>query len=28
MSKQYPAVRQIQDAMQGIYAMEQKSAET
>lgn len=26
MSKQYPAVRQIQDAMQGIYAMEQKSA--
>lgn len=26
MSKQYPAVRQIQDAMQGIYAMEQQSA--
>lgn len=26
MSKQYPAVRQIQDAMQGIYAVEQKSA--
>jgi hypothetical protein len=26
MSKQYPAVRQIQDALQGIYATEQKSA--
>ncbi len=26
MSKQYPAVRQIQDAMQGIYATEQRSA--
>jgi hypothetical protein len=26
MSKQFPAVRQIQDAMQGVYAMEQKSA--
>ncbi len=26
MSKQYPVVRQIQDAMQGIYAMEQQSA--
>jgi len=26
MSKQFPAVRQIQEAMQGIYAMEQKSA--
>lgn len=26
MSKQFPAVRQIQEAMQGIYAMEHKSA--
>ena len=26
MSKQFPAVRQIQEAMQGVYAMEQKSA--
>lgn len=26
LSKQYPVVRQIQDAMQGIYAMEQQSA--
>jgi tetratricopeptide (TPR) repeat protein len=26
MSKQFPEVRQIQDAIQGIYAMEQKSA--
>lgn len=26
ISKQYPAVRQIQDAMQGIYAMEHQSA--
>ena len=26
MSKQFPEVRQIQEAMQGIYAMEQKSA--
>ncbi|MDJ0912909.1 MAG: tetratricopeptide repeat protein [Desulfobacterales bacterium] len=26
ISKQFPAVRQIQDAMQGIYSMEQKSA--
>lgn len=26
LSKQYPAVRQIQEAMQGIYAMEQQSA--
>lgn len=26
MSKQFPAVRQIQEAMQGVYAIEQKSA--
>lgn len=26
MSKQFPAVRQIQETMQGVYAMEQKSA--
>jgi hypothetical protein len=26
MSKQFPQVRQIQEAVQGIYAMEQKSA--
>lgn len=26
MSKQFPVVRRIQDAMQGVYAMEQKSA--
>jgi hypothetical protein len=26
MSKQYPAVRQIQAAMQGVYSMEQQSA--
>jgi tetratricopeptide (TPR) repeat protein len=26
MSKQFPAVRQIQVAMQGVYSMEQKSA--
>jgi pentatricopeptide repeat protein len=26
MSKQFPEVRQIQEAMQGVYAMEQKSA--
>jgi tetratricopeptide (TPR) repeat protein len=26
MSKQFPAVRRIQEAMQGVYAMEQKSA--
>jgi hypothetical protein len=26
MSKQFPAVRQIQEAMQGIYAVEHKSA--
>jgi tetratricopeptide (TPR) repeat protein len=26
MSRQFPEVRQIQDAMQGVYAMEQKSA--
>jgi hypothetical protein len=26
MSKQFPAVRQIQVAMQGMYSMEQKSA--
>jgi hypothetical protein len=26
MSKQFPEVRQIQEAMQGIYSMEHKSA--
>jgi tetratricopeptide (TPR) repeat protein len=26
MSKQYPAIRQIQDSLQGIYSIEQKSA--
>jgi len=26
MSKQFPEVRQIQDALQGVYSMEQKSA--
>jgi len=26
MSKQFPQVRQIQESIQGVYAMEQKSA--
>jgi hypothetical protein len=26
MSKEFPVVRQIQEAMQGVYSMEQRSA--